>query len=229
MLTKASVQVLQSITAITNSVLIEYPITTIRNESGGVIGTINFSVLDEEFEEFGIFDLSSFLGALDVLDEPVVTLNAGIITAKDTNSSISFVTSSAASLEEFTDDPRKVTSSVDSDSVVDVDIDTDLMSKIRKGTSIFKSLKDIRLVNKDGVFSLSTANITSFSHQENSYSITLEETSKNTNLDFDIAIPINNFLSLPNMNFTMSIKEKQGKFRVVLYNEIFSFVLPLIP
>jgi len=227
MLKPASIQVLQSITNITNSVIVDYPITTIQNPSRDVIGNINFANVDEEFSSYGIFDLNSFLGALSVLDEPTINLEEGIIKAVDTDSSINFVTSSLASLEDFTTNPQKITSTVAFDSVVEVAIDIDLINRIRKGASVFKSLKDLFIVKEGAKLTLKTGNKESFSRQDNSYTINLNPT-VNNGADFNIAIPIDNFLSLPAMDFTLAIKEKNGQYRVVMQNEIFEFVLSCI-
>ena len=130
MLNKNTIQVLQSVVPITNSVIISYPVTTIQNETKDVMGNINIEVLGEkQFDEFGIFDLSSFLGAVGILEEPNIEVNNGIITAKESDSSIKFVTSSPSSVSDFTTNPKYITSSCAAHSVVEVSISTEMISK----------------------------------------------------------------------------------------------------
>ncbi len=229
MLNKNTIQVLQSITPITNSAIISYPITTIQNASRDVLGNINLEALGEEaFDEFGIFDLSSFLGAVGILDEPVITMENKVISAKDTDSSIKFVTSSVAAIEDFTTDPRKITSTVSAPSVVSVNIETDMIAKIRKGVNLFKTLKDVFIIkNDDGVF-LKTGNKESFARNDNSYQVQLTP-SVNEGENFELAIPVENFLSLPAIDYTLNVKHNPnaGEYRITAENAIYQFVLSL--
>ena len=208
MLNKYTLQILQSITGITNSAIITYPETIIQNHNKDVIGIIDFSVNDSEaWDEFGIFDLSNFLGAISVLDNPEISLEDNYIVAKDSTSEIKYVTSYPDALSDFTTDPKKVTSTLQANSVVEVDIDTDTINKIRKGANVFKTLKDLFLIKEENEFYLKTGNKKKFNSQENSYSIKLEP-EVISGEDFEIAIPIDNFLSLPSINFKLLVKEK---------------------
>jgi len=227
MLNPASIQILQAISNITNSAILDYPVTTIQNVNKSILGNIDLSKVDTEFESYGIFDLSSFLGALSVLEEPTIILDNKMVIAKDLDSTIKFVTSSPASLEDFTTDTEKITSTLAAPSVVEVEIDTDLINRIRKGASVFKTLKDLFIIKEGDKITLKTGNKESFARQDNSYTIELSP-SINSGDNFNIAIPIDNFLSLPAMNFKLAIKKKGENIRVVMENEIFQFVLPII-
>jgi len=228
MLQPNSIKILQSITNITNSAIISYPITTITNDTSDVLANIDFSKLEEPFDEYGIMDLGSFLGAVMILDEPTLSLEDSVIVAKDKDSEISFVTSYPSSLEEFTTNPLNITTTMDAPSQVDIPVDVALFNKIRKGASVFKTLKDLFIVkNADGIY-LKTGNKESFASRDNSYKLKLEA-SKNEGDDFEVVIPVDNFLALPPMEYMMKIKynEKQRTHRVTLENEIFSFVLSI--
>lgn len=228
MLNSDSLNILNSITNITNSAIISYPITTISNISSDVLMNIDFSKVSEPFEEYGIYDLSSFLGALGVLDKPVITLNDKIITAKDNNSSIQFIISSPSSLEDYTTNPENITSTCAADSIVEIPISLELMNKIRKGANVFKTLKDLFIIKEGDSISMKTGNKESFNSRNNAYSINLEP-SLNSGRDFEIVVPIENFLSLPQADFTMKIKynPKVDMHRVVMENPIFQAVLTI--
>jgi len=228
LLNKETLQILQSITGITNSAIITYPITTIQNYNKNIIGTIDFSVNEDGgWEEFGIFDLSNFLGALTVLNDPKIILEDNTIIAKDEDSEIQFVTSYPDALQDFTTNPSKVETTLAVDSVIEVNISTDTINRIRKGANVFKTLKDLFLVKEGDNFYIRTGNKNKFNSKENSYSIKLEpELVKGD--DFEIAIPINNFLTLPQIDFKLMIKEKNGQYRVTLTNKIFKFVLSTV-
>jgi len=227
MLNENSIQILQSIVNITNSVILSYPVTTIQNQDRNVLGNIDLSVVDDQFEEYGIFNLSSFLTALSVLESPTISIDNKVIVAQDADSIIRFVTSSPSSLADFTTNPEKITSTIQSQSVLEIDIDTELINRIRKGAGVFKTLKDLFIIKEGDKITLKTGNKESFARQDNSYTITLSPT-MNVGNDFSIAIPIDNFLSLPSMDFKLSVKEKNGNYRVTMTNDIFQFVLAVI-
>lgn len=226
MLNNNSVKILQSITGITNSVIISYPITTISNANSDIQGNIDFSKLDGQFDEYGIFDLSSFLNAIDILDNPKVSMSDGIITATDSDSSISFVSSAPSSLDDFTCDPLNITTTVAAPSVVEVKVNTSLISRIRKGVAAFKTLKDLFIVKDDTGVYLRTGNKESFTRRDNSYKIKLD-TELNTGKNFEIAIPVDSFLALPSIDFDLKVKynEAADAYRIVVENAIFQFVL----
>ena len=228
MLNKDTLQILQSIIGITNSAIISYPQTVIQNYNKDVIGIIDFSQHEENsWEEFGIFDLSNFLSALSVLDNPKIELNENSIVAKDNDSEIQFVTSYPSALQDFTTSPSKVTTTMQADSVVEVEVNIDTINRIRKGANVFKTLKDLFLVKEGEEFFIRTGNKKKFNSKENSYSIKLEPELIRGD-DFEIAIPIDNFLALPLINFNLSIKEKNGQYRVALTNNIFKFILSTV-
>ena len=227
MLNSNTRQVLGSIQAITNSAIINYPVTTISNPSKDVLGNIKIDQLENEaFDEFGIFDLGSFLGALSILEDPTIDLENGTIKAADANSAIDFITSSPAILGDFTTSPKNITSTVAAPSVVEVELNTEVMGKLRKGMSAFKTLKDVFIVKEGDSIYLKTGNKESFSRGNNSYKMSLVP-SINEGKDFELAIPVENLLSLPNMDYDLKIKynEARDAHRVVMSNDIFDFVL----
>jgi len=230
MLNKDSISLLKSITNITNSALITYPITTITSERKDILGNIDFSKVEGTgWDEFGIYDLNSFLGALAILDNPDIKQSETSLIAKDSDSSISFVVSHPSSLEEFTTDPENITTTCETPSVVSIDIDTTMITKIRKGVSVFKDLKDLFLVKEGDRLYFKTGNKESFSRTQNSYEVDLTPTINSGN-DFEIAILVENFLALPAMDFMLNVKynKEYDMYRITLENTIYQFLLPTI-
>jgi len=230
MLNNDSIQLLQSVTAITNSVLISYPVTTITNEAKDVLGNIDFSKVDSEgWEEFGIYDLNSFLGAIAILENPVIKREGPSVIANDVDSSISFVVSDVSTMEAFTTDPENITSTCATESVVEISIDTDLINKIRKGVKVFKNLEDLFIVKEGDSIFLRTGNKESFTRTSNRYEIKLDPT-VSSGPDFEITLLVNNFLLLPAMNYDMKIKynPEYDLYRVTMENSIYQFVLSLV-
>jgi len=229
MLNKNTLDVLNAITNVTNSAIISYPVTTITNSRRDTLCNIDFSKIDDEsWKEFGIMDLNSFLNAINILDEPSITQDDIYIKASDENSKIEFVTSYPSTLDDFTIDPDIITSTANATSVVEVPINIEVIQKIKKGAQVFKNLNDLFIIKEGSKIFLKTGNKESYTRTQNSYSITLDCT-LNTGKDFELVIPIENFLNLPNMDFTMKVKHKEttDEYRLIIENDIFQFLFTL--
>ena len=215
---------MQSVTSITNSIYVTYPVTPFCNINRDIFGLIDFGKIENKFESFGIFDLQNFLNALSALDNPSIELKDNKIIANDETSSISYVTSHSYTLENFIVEKEDIDTTINAKSILEFEINTDVLGKIKKGVNVFKNLKDLFIVkNNEGVF-LKTGNKQSFSVSENSYKMKI-----NPSLDiadnFEISIPVENFLALPKIDFTLKIKQKGEEYRIILENEIFKFLL----
>jgi hypothetical protein len=209
--------------------IIQYPVTSFKNQNGDIMGNIDFSKLESEaWETFGIFDLTSFLNAISILDNPEITLEDGVIIAHDDDSEIRYISSDPETLESTMGKESVVNSTVEARSIVEIDIDTKLMQKVRKGAGVFKNLKDLIIVKDNDGVRFTTGNTNSTEIMTNSYSITLHPNLEEDK-QFSIAIPIENFLALPQMDYTMGIKynEERDAYRIVFTNSIFKFVLAI--
>ena len=226
MLNKNTRDILQAVNNMTNSMIISYPVTTFTNDKKTILGNINFEDIDEGWNEFGIMDLNSFLNSLNILEDPTITQKDVFIKADDSNSSIEFVTSYPSILEDFTTNPDIISRTVAADSILEVEIDSDLFSKIKKGSSVFKSLLDLFIIKEGDKIYLKTGNKESYTRTQNSYTFYLDP-SIDKGEDFEIVIPIENFLSLPAMKFIMMVKMNQqtGEKRLVFVNDIFEILL----
>ncbi len=225
MLNKEAVQIIQGISEINTKAILTYPQTTIRNVTKDVQGVINFDKICEPFDEFGIWDLSSFLSALSILEEPEITMTDNIISAKDEFSSIEYVTSSTNILGDSVTDPEIISSTLAIPAVVEFELSMETIAKIKKGVSVFKNLKDLEFSKVGETFTVKTTNKESFNASNNSFSLTLPANTAGD--DFSITIPSDNFLQVPSMPYTLKIHEKAGKYRISMTNAIFEFVLSL--
>jgi hypothetical protein len=230
MLNTNTLDVLKTITPITNSAIISYPVTTITNSSRDILANIDFSKIDDEsWEEFGIMDLSSFLNSISILDDnPTIEQDNVFIKAYDENSTIQFVTSYPSTLEDFTTNPEIIESTSRAESILEVQIDTNLFSKIKKGSSTFKNLRDLFIIKEGDKVYLKTGNKETFTSTSNSYTHYLNPC-LDKGKDFELIVPVDNFLNLPLMDFTMKIKHnpKTEEFRLLFENEIFKFLFTL--
>jgi len=223
MLNKDAIQIIKGMSQINNQTVIDYPVSTISNPTRDVLGLVNFENITNDFESFGLYDTVAFLGALDILEDPKIEKNKNIIKAYDENSTIEYVTSDPSILSESTFDPKIVESTLNITPVVSCDIDVNTFNKIKKGVNVFKTLKDLFFVKSDNNFYIKTGNKETFTQSSNSYQLKLD--CDIIGNDFEIAIPAENFLSLPVMDYKLSIHEKNGNYRISMINSIFKFVM----
>jgi hypothetical protein len=226
MLNKEVIELIKAASVINNKLIVSYPNTTVKNISGDVQGIIDFSTVSDEFPEMGFWDVGSFLNSISILEDPKITIGGNILTAKDEYSSINYVLSSPEICADATTDPRIITSTLSIDSIVEVDINSSTMQRMKKGSNVFRNLKDFFFVKKGDEFFVRTGNKSSFNSSDNAFTLKLEPNKINGE-DFEIAIPIENFLGVPDMDFKMSVHEKNGQFRISLSNPIIKLVLSL--
>ena len=91
-----------------------------------------------------------------------------------------------------------------------------------------KTLKDIFIIKEGDNLSFRTGNKNTYDISQHSYEVKFQpKISKGK--DFKIAIPIDNFLKPPMMEFNLAIKHKEvngsDDYRICFGNEIFRFVL----
>jgi hypothetical protein len=81
-------EVLKSLIPINNQMIIA-PEMTGADEFKSIVFKVDLQAVDPDIKEFGIFDTTSFLAALDLLEDPEIEFDEThhVIKAKDENSS----------------------------------------------------------------------------------------------------------------------------------------------
>ena len=70
MLNLATQKVLRQLNAISDKVILKYPVTTISSESSEILVNVDMQALDsEQFDNLGIFELSKLLKLLSLLKQ----------------------------------------------------------------------------------------------------------------------------------------------------------------
>ena len=229
MLNTNTQSVLKSILPINNSFIMSYPKMTIVDEFKTVMGMIDMEKLGDEFEEIGIFDGAKFLGALDLMQDATFTLNNNIITAKDETSSMNFLTSSPSSLEDVTAKESIFETTIAAPSVTEFDITSDTLSRVKKAAGIFKTMNALFLTCVNGTVTMRLGAKETFNISDNSYSIGVDTTT-NTSKDFELPIPLENVMKLPNVDYTVHVKynEERDVYRVLFMNDLYTFLFTLM-
>jgi len=199
------------------------------NEFKSILFKANLGVIDDIPTEFGIFDMGNFLSALELLEEPAVTYDAQtkVITAKDGNSTLQFLTSTPDSLDNVKINPKLISTTVATPSVFECQITEDHLKQIKKAQGVFKNFDTLWIDNSDRTPELKLGTKNSFSKSNNAFSIKLD--SDINTKEFGISLPLESLMVLPDMDYTLRVKynEERDAYRVVLDNVLLTFVLSL--
>jgi len=219
--------ILKSLLGLNNSMVISYPTMTLTDSFKSIFCRVNLKDIDEEFETIGIYDAANFLSALELLDDPKIEIKDNIIKATDTESTMEFVTTDVDSLSETVFKESIVDRTMDFPSLIEFKFTTDMLNKIKKAAGVFKTADTMFLNNSDKV-SISLGQFESFETSQNTFSINVDtEPSKK---EFKLAVPLENILKLPNVNYDFEVRynEEKDAYRIVLKNEIYTFILSLM-
>lgn len=228
MLNKDTRAILKSLIPINNSMIIE-PVMHGADEYKSLLFRAKLNEIEDDIQEFGIFDTSSFLSSLDLLDEAVISFADNRITASDTNSTLTFITSDISALEDITIKPSVIDTTLIVDSIVEFGFGSDLLARIKKASGVFKSFDTLFIINNGKNIQLKMGTKDSFSKSNNSFAINVD-TDVNTGKEFELALPLESISKIPSMNYTLHVKYNTDKdaYRVVLDNTLLTFVMSLM-
>lgn len=218
---------LKNLIPINNSMVIS-PIMTGKDEFKSVMFKTDLTVLDKDIEEFGIFDTSVFLSAMDLMESPEITFDGiSTITAKDENTTVNYITSTISSLDYVSINPEIIDSSIATESCLEFPFTKDTLANIKKAKGVFKSFDTLFIDAKDSV-TVSLGNENTFSKTNNSWTLKAEP-SLNPTREFFISLPLDSIMKLPDMDYTLRVKynEKRDAYRIIINNEVIDFLLSL--
>lgn len=218
---------LKSLLQVNNSMIIE-PTMHGCDEFRSILFRANLGELEEDFEEFGIFDTTSFLSALELLEEPTISIKDNLIVANDEYSTMNFVTSDPSTLEDVQINPKVIDSTLAIDTVLSFPFGTELINKIKKSAGVFKTFDTVFLINTPNGTEMKVGAKDSFSKSNNSFAVSMDS-DINVNKEFELAIPLDGLLKIPPMDYELHVKYNEAKdaYRVVLDNKLLTFVMSL--
>ena len=221
-------QVLKNLIPVNNSMVVESQMH-FCDEFKSIVGRANLKVLDSSIKTFGIFDMSSFLSSLDLLDDPKIELDGNVVVCTDADSTLRFITSDVSSLEDVSPNPKIIDSTVAVSSIFEFSLTTELLSKIKKASGVFKTFDTLYLIKDANGASLKMGTKETFSKSNNSFSTKVNGIVDEGN-EFSIALPIDSILKIPAMDYTFRVKYNAEKdaYRVVLDNTLLTLVMSLV-
>lgn len=228
MINKDTRAILKSLISVNNSMIIE-PTMHGADEFRSVLYRANLSELEDDIQEFGIFDTTAFLSSLDLLDEPVISLEGNMISASDANSTLKFVTSDVSALEDIVVKPAIIDSTLKANSVMEFTLTAELLGRLKKASGVFKTFDTLFIVKNDESTQLKMGSKDSFSKSNNSFAINVEPT-LDEGKTFELPLPLESLLKVPAMDYTLQVKYNEAKdaYRVVLENALLVFVMTLM-
>lgn len=210
--------ILKEIGSITNSVILRYPETVAISDSKDVLMRINFAGLEEEeFPEIPLMEsLSSFTALLNLFtDEREVTFKGSEVFVTEGSLKSSFITDNVLLMDDFDKDPTQFTKTREVPNVADFNLTIEDIKTIRQASGVFKQLDDIIISCVDGDVSVSLGATSKFNARSNTFSKVYEGTGTK---DFSIAIPVDNFKSIPLSEYKFMVKYNSARdaYRVLL-------------
>ncbi len=227
MLTNETRTLLKSLIPINNSMIIE-SVMHGSDEFKSIIFRANLDQLETGIETFGIFDTANFLGSLDLLEDPEVTIVDNSIVATDATSTLKFITSDPSSLD-IDINPKVIDSTIAVGSVLEFSLTSDLLQKIKKASAVFKTFDSLFIIKEGEKINLKLGAKDSFSKSNNSFSTVVVPSLDESEKDFELAIPLESVLKLPVFDYELLVKYNAEKdvYRVACENALLTFILSL--
>ena len=199
-----------------------------KDEYNSILFKANIDKIETIVTEFGIYDTPNFLSALDLLEDPSSVLKDGIITSSDADTTLRFIATGVSALESAQVNEKVLETTLEKDSDVEFSFTTDLINKIKKASSVFKTFDTMWLTNDTGRLSISMGTANSFSKNNNSFNVTVPATVSSAR-DFNLSLPLESIQKVPSMDYTFMVKYNEAKdaSRVILENDLFVFLLSL--
>jgi hypothetical protein len=220
MLTKETRDLLKSVSGISSTAVIEYPVTPVCPQDKSVIAFVDIrETEDAEFEKFGSYFMNEMLSVIDFFDgeEPAeVKLNDGVLEITGTDGSCQYETSDIALIETRNYvDPAKFEKMKQAPNVAEFELSKEMMQKINKLSGLLK-LNHIVLDFRNNPELI----ITNFTDVDKYQTPTKLKLDVEVSEHYVVVLDIKNFQSIPVDNYRVRvIKSPKGNLSLLLENQ----------
>ena len=216
-----TLDVLQSINQITNSVILEYPVTVAVAETGDIQIYFDISKVDsEEFPSLGLMDsLSEFLQLFKLFPEDrSVSIQDNVLSVKSGRQASTFISSNLVLMDAYKKDATQFERTEAAPSAAVFELAVDDMRQIKSASGVFRDLTEVIITSKDGEIDISLGATNRFGARSNTYSVTKDA---QADKEFEIKIPVENFKVLPNSDYEVQVKynSKRNSYRILMINK----------
>src|SRR5574344_808480 len=232
MLNKNLIKTLSTINPITNSIVLQYPITYGVSEDHAISFKINVSEIDnDDFNDINLNDsLKDFISLFSLFDDFKCKENNGIFTITGEKNKADFILSDPVLMGTFKV-PNGFFDKIDTaPTVANFDLDAETLKTLRTSFSVFRDSDCVSFNSSDNSVSLKVETNSRFAAtQSNSYSLTVDS---NPSKEFKIKISNSNISLLPLCDYKVEIKySSKNDYYVVLLKtaDIPGFEVALAP
>lgn len=221
MFNKNVIDVLTQVNAVTNSVIIKFPLTVAVSESQDIMVLFDVQSLDNEsFEPVGLKDnLGDFLSLFKLFpDDRTVTIDGNTINVSSGSTSSTYIMDNIALMDAYDKGPDQFFKTEQVPSVAVFDITPNDIKNLKSATGVFKDLSEIMFTSKDGDMLISLGATNKFNAKSNKFSVTK---SAKTTKEFEVKIPVDNFKMLPVSEYEVHVKYNSSRdsYRIMLLNK----------
>jgi len=223
MLNQKTREILGALGAINQSQIISYPRTVIKLGKSiqaflDVDSTADNGCQEEEFEEFGVYVINELNSVVNVIDNPEITNNNGILTIKNETSSVQYGTTPLDIIEsESRGNPAVIDNVMNPErntKVLSFDLSSKELDKIKKMSGLLKNLTDLKINTKDNDITLT---VTSKEKSSNNFSITTEG---ETIEDITMLLLMDSVNKLPSSDYKVQIFKSSKGSLVAVFESI---------
>lgn len=203
MLNKQSINAVNALRDVSESIIFNYPITGIRNSGGTIFAFVDVEKLGtEEFDEFGVIRFRELVDLINVAgQDAAVTLNEGIINIVGKNVKCRYFTTAVNVLEEsFRAKETMLEKTGSAPSAVEFTLTASELQQLKKVAGLLK-VEDLTIVGKNGKVSLKAENAS----QTSSNGFTLEPEESNVTQDASVILSMDNFKKLPDGDYKVKV------------------------
>lgn len=227
MFNKESIDFLKTMSHISNSMVLNYPVTSGKTESADVAYKFDLSKFDTDgFEgQIGIFNLSAFLNIFSLCsDDRTVSINDNIITVSDDTTSVNYLTSATSILSQYEYGKEQFEKLLTFPSVLEMELTSEDLRKLKSASSALGELDTAVISASDEGVELSLTQIGKFKQSSNSFKIKKNASASKM---FNIGIMLETLSKIPQANYKMVVKYNESKdaYRVILSTETLSIMV----
>jgi hypothetical protein len=211
MFNKDTINVLQEVNKITNSVILKYPTTIAVSETQDIMVSFDTGSLDPEgFGEIPLKDsLSDFLSLFKLFEgERDVSIEGNLININSGAVSSSYIFDNIALMDAYNKSPEQFEKTEQVPTVASFELLVNDIKSIGSASGVFKDLSEVIFKAQDGDMTVSLGATNKFNAKSNRYSVTKAcDSSK----ELEIKIPIENFKMLPVSDYNVEVKYNSAR------------------
>lgn len=225
MFNKETINFLKSVNKMTDSIVLEYPITVGKTESSNIAYMFDLSKFDTDGfdQKIGLYELSNFLNVFNLFSDYDVNISNNIVSISDKTTNVKYLTSSIDIMNHFEFKKEQFDKCSAFPLVLEMKLTSLDLKKIKDASTIFKDL-DTCFINCDEQTSISLGVFGSFNNSSNTFEIKKEEVSEK---NFKIGISLEVINRIPNVEYDVKIlyNEERNAYRIIFESEYITLLI----